>query len=203
MCRTSTCFPKANLPSLLSCCQHQGTHRGHISAPQDGAGPRAHALSSFPAQQRCCCRLQHFLFTAIFQLPEIYCSFHRQLDFSSWILPAQGLLFQECCSWLTQWGKVPIECCLEERKGRPCVPKGDGKVSHVRRYQQMSTTMKAGVQSWFAAQPMVYMVRLLPGLSLTSGHAVHPKISRSSCGAREQAHFSQLSHSAPQKVLTN
>lgn len=93
------------------------------SVPQDGAGPRAHALSSFLAQQRWRCRLQRFLFTAIFQLPEIYCFFHRRLDFSSWILPAQSLLSQECCSWLTQRGKVPIKCCLGVGEGRPCIPK--------------------------------------------------------------------------------
>lgn len=83
-------------------------------------------------------------------------------------------------------------------------PRGDGVVPHERRYHQMSNMMKAGVQSWFAAQSTVHVVRLLPGLSLTSGHAVHPKISRSSCGAREQAHFSQLSHSSsPQEILMN
>lgn len=109
VCQTLICFPKADLPSLLFSCQHHGTCGRHITGvPQDGAGPRAHALSSFLAQQRWCCRLLRFLFTAIFQLPEIYCFFHRQLDFSSRILPAQGLLFQECCSWLTQWGQSPL-----------------------------------------------------------------------------------------------
>lgn len=53
----------------------------------------------------------------------------------------------------------------------------------------MSTMIKARVLSWFAAQSTVHIVRLLPGLSLTNGHTVHPKISRSSCGVREQAHF--------------
>lgn len=76
-------------------------------------------------------------------------------------------------------------------------------VSHVRRDHQTSTMMEAGVQSWFAAQSTVHLVRLLPGLSLTNGDAVHPQISRSSCGAREQAHFSQLSHSSPQEILIN
>lgn len=93
---------------------------GIASAPQDRASPGDRTPSSPPAQQRWRGRLRRFLFTAVFQLPEIYYFFHRQPDFSSWILLARGLLF--CSDAIPAWhggGEAPIGCCLGDEKGTP------------------------------------------------------------------------------------
>lgn len=86
-------FHKPTSPAGRSSANTKALSEVHPQYFPGHGQPRRWRPSSPPAQQRWRGRLQPFLFTAIFQLPEIYCFFHRQPDFSSWILPVQGLLF--------------------------------------------------------------------------------------------------------------